>query len=61
MTALLRDRTVAVTGASRGIGLALARRLASEGARVALLARHPESLVAPPKRRAQAHCPSCAM
>jgi NAD(P)-dependent dehydrogenase (short-subunit alcohol dehydrogenase family) len=44
MTALLRDRTVAVTGASRGIGLALARRLASEGARVALLARHPESL-----------------
>jgi ribitol 2-dehydrogenase len=35
----LAGRTAAVTGASRGIGLATAQALASEGARVALLAR----------------------
>lgn len=33
-----------VTGASRGIGEVLARRLASRGARVALVARHHEAL-----------------
>ncbi|MBS2964387.1 SDR family oxidoreductase [Actinocrinis puniceicyclus] len=33
-----------VTGASRGIGLAVARRLALEGARVAITARRPEPL-----------------
>jgi 3-oxoacyl-[acyl-carrier protein] reductase len=33
-----------VTGASRGIGLATARRLAASGARVALAARSPEAL-----------------
>lgn len=33
-----------VTGASRGIGLATARRLVDEGARVGLTARHPQAL-----------------
>ncbi|HSJ64515.1 MAG TPA: SDR family oxidoreductase [Gemmatimonadaceae bacterium] len=44
MTAPLRDRTAAVTGASRGIGLAIARRLGAEGARVAVLSRDRESV-----------------
>ncbi len=38
--------TAVVTGASRGIGLAIARTLAAGGARVALIARHRESLAA---------------
>ncbi|MEV4123265.1 SDR family oxidoreductase [Micromonospora sp. NPDC049645] len=40
----LVDRVAIVTGASRGIGLAIARRLVAEGARVGLTARHPEAL-----------------
>ena len=44
MTSSLRDRTVAVTGASRGIGLAVAERLGTEGARVAVLSRNRESV-----------------
>ncbi len=35
----LRERACIVTGASRGIGLAVARRLSAEGARVLLLGR----------------------
>jgi 3-oxoacyl-[acyl-carrier protein] reductase len=35
----LRDRLAIVTGGSKGIGLAVARRLVGEGARVALVAR----------------------
>lgn len=38
----IKGRTVVVTGASRGIGLASARALAQAGGRVALLARSPE-------------------
>lgn len=44
MTLPLVGRTAAVTGASRGIGLAVATILARAGARVALLARNREAL-----------------
>ena len=37
-------RVAIVTGASRGIGLAIARRLVAEGARVAITARGAEAL-----------------
>jgi len=38
------DRVVVVTGGSRGLGLELSRRLAGEGARLAILARDGEEL-----------------
>lgn len=41
---LLEERVVVVTGAASGIGAAVARRAAAEGARVALLARREERL-----------------
>ncbi|WFE35115.1 SDR family oxidoreductase [Micromonospora sp. WMMD975] len=40
----LDGRVALVTGASRGIGLAVARRLVAEGATVGLTARRPEAL-----------------
>jgi 3-oxoacyl-[acyl-carrier protein] reductase len=40
----LRGRTALVTGASRGIGLAIAQRLGDEGARVVITARKPVAL-----------------
>jgi NAD(P)-dependent dehydrogenase (short-subunit alcohol dehydrogenase family) len=42
----LTDRTAIVTGASRGIGLAIAARLVEEGARVVITARKPDALEA---------------
>jgi len=41
-----KGRTAAITGGAAGIGLAVARRLAASGARVALWDRDPESLAA---------------
>ncbi|MEV4481895.1 SDR family oxidoreductase [Micromonospora coxensis] len=40
----LSGQVAVVTGASRGIGLAIARRLVADGARVAVTGRHPEAL-----------------
>ena len=40
----LRDAVALVTGGSRGIGLAIARRLGRMGAKVAICARHPSRL-----------------
>jgi NAD(P)-dependent dehydrogenase (short-subunit alcohol dehydrogenase family) len=39
-----QDKSVVITGGSRGLGLELARLLAAEGARLALIARTPETL-----------------
>jgi NAD(P)-dependent dehydrogenase (short-subunit alcohol dehydrogenase family) len=43
---VLRDRRVLITGAARGIGAALAEKLASHGARLALVGLEPETLQA---------------
>ena len=42
----MTDRAAIVTGASSGIGLAVARMLAEEGHAVTLVARRPEKLEA---------------
>ena len=39
MNVTMKDRVAVVTGGSKGIGLAVARRFAESGARVAILAR----------------------
>ena len=43
-SAALADRHAIVTGASRGIGSAIAKALAAEGARVSLFGRDPATL-----------------
>ena len=40
----LQGRVVLITGSSRGLGLALARQMAQEGARLVITGRDPESL-----------------
>ena len=40
----LRDRVAVITGGSRGLGLLMARELAAEGVRLAILARDPAEL-----------------
>jgi NAD(P)-dependent dehydrogenase (short-subunit alcohol dehydrogenase family) len=46
----LRGRRVLITGAARGIGAALAQKLASHGARLALVGLEPETLAAVAER-----------
>jgi NAD(P)-dependent dehydrogenase (short-subunit alcohol dehydrogenase family) len=42
----MRDKVVLITGAARGIGASVARRMVQEGARVALIGLEPERLAA---------------
>jgi NAD(P)-dependent dehydrogenase (short-subunit alcohol dehydrogenase family) len=49
----LKNKTVLITGGSRGLGLVMAREFAHEGARLALCARDEEEL-----QRAQSHIES---
>jgi 3-oxoacyl-[acyl-carrier protein] reductase len=42
----LKDKVVLITAASRGLGAASAQRFAEEGARVAIVARHSDKLMA---------------
>ena len=51
----LRGKTAVVTGASKGIGLAVARALAAEGVDLAISARSAEVLQREAKRMADAH------
>ena len=39
LTAGLKDKTLLITGASRGIGLAIAKRAAADGANIVILAK----------------------
>ena len=46
MNLSMKDRVAVVTGGSKGIGIAVARRFAKSGAKVAILARGAEDLKA---------------
>lgn len=39
-----RDRTVVITGGARGLGLVMARKLAAQGARLAICSRHADEV-----------------
>src|SRR5437660_1029094 len=51
----LRGKTAVVTGASKGIGLAIARGLAAEGVHLAIAARGREALERAARELADAH------
>src|SRR6266705_172072 len=53
MNITMKDRVAVVTGASKGIGIAVARRFAEAGARVAILARGTADLKAARERLAK--------
>ncbi len=53
----LRASRALITGGSRGIGFAVAKSLAAQGAAVGLVARHPEGLAAAAKRLASHDVP----
>ena len=46
MQITMKDRVAVVTGGSKGIGIAVARRFAESGAKVAILARGADDLKA---------------
>ena len=50
MAGELKDRTAIVTGASRGIGLAISEALVEAGANVVLTSRTQEAAARPPAR-----------
>jgi NAD(P)-dependent dehydrogenase (short-subunit alcohol dehydrogenase family) len=52
---VFRDRRVAVTGGTSGLGLALVRELARRGARVAFVARHADRVTAVARDSANSH------